>query len=52
MLFLDADAYKAVDDLTHLTDIVKRHLEQAAYTDHPTYYSIPSLTAMPSMSSK
>ena len=38
MLFLGADAYKAVDDLTHLTDIVKRHLEQAAYTDHPTYY--------------
>ena len=30
MLFLDADAYKAVDDLTHLTDIVKRHLEQGS----------------------
>jgi hypothetical protein len=38
MLFLGADAYKAVDNLTHLTDIVKRHLEQAVYTDHSTYY--------------
>jgi hypothetical protein len=38
MLFLGADAYKAVDDLTHLADIVKRHLEQAAYTNNPTYY--------------
>jgi len=37
MLFLGADAYKAVDDLTYLTDIVKRHLKQAVYTDHPTY---------------
>jgi hypothetical protein len=36
MLFLGADAYKAVDDLTHLTDIVKRHLKQAVYPDHPT----------------
>ena len=32
MLFLGADAYKAVDDLTHLTDIVKRHPKQAVYT--------------------
>jgi hypothetical protein len=38
MLFLGADAYKAVDDLTHLTDIVNRHLKQAVCTDHPTYH--------------
>ena len=38
MLFLGADAYKAVDDLTHLTDIAKRYLKQVVYTDHPTYH--------------